>query len=170
MFGILKFALLLLVAVLVVFVVMFVGAMLVTAVSLSALLVLPTVRGHFVTLTERTGSVRPESMVSWRFVGVHFAFVFAYGFTLLVTSAALAETFPTVERFVPEGRDGILSAFAVVALVEIGGLVAVRRVVTSPRLRAVGEWAVFLCLVTVLVFVAAVVVPILLFTIFGFFV
>lgn len=170
--GILKLVALWLVVVAIVLAVVFVGGVLVVAVTLPATLALPTVRRQFVALTEHVTDVRPDSVTDWRFVGVYAVCVFAYGLTLLVGSAALAESLPPLGRLVPAGPFGALSMLAVVALfalVAVGLLLAVRWAVPGVRLRAVGEWTTFLALVGVLTGAAAVVVPTVLFRVVGFF-
>lgn len=161
LFGLLEFALLLIAAVVVA--VTLVGGGVVAAVSLPALVALPTVRRHLVTLAENLTDERPESVADWRFVGAYFLFVYTYGMTLLLGSPMVAESVSTVERGVPGGRVQLLSILAVVALV--GLPFGVRRAATAGHLRAVAEWAVFLFLVAGLELVAAFVVPALLFAV-----
>lgn len=154
--SILQFFLFLLVVVFIVLAVMFVGGLLVACVSIPSLVVLPTVRRQFVTLTEKTIGVRPDSVTSWRFVSVYLVFVYVYGFTLLLAPPMIAESGTTY---------GWLPVAAVLTLLVGGILRIVRPAVTKPRLRAVGEWTVFLCLLSGLVLAAAFVVPYLLFNV-----
>lgn len=169
--GILELVLLWLAVVAIVFFVIFVGGVLVAAVSLPTTVVLPTVRRHLLTLTESVTGVRPDSITDWRFAGVYFVFVYAYGLSLILGSAWLAETLPAIGRLLSAGEAGVSSLFAVVALTAVAfavvaAFLVVRTVVANVRLRAVGEWAVFLALVAGLTAVAAFVVPWLLFAVF----
>ena len=156
--GILQFFLFLVIAILIILAVMFIGGLLVTCVSIPALFVLPTVRRHFVTLTEKTSGVRPNSITNWRFVGAYLLFVYVYGFALLLTPPMIAEYGTTY---------GWFPVAAVLTLLGVGTLLVVRPTVTRLRLRAVSEWTVFLCLLAGLVIAAAFVVPYLLFDILG---
>jgi hypothetical protein len=139
--GILELVLLWLAALAIVFGVIFVGGALVAAVSMPVTLILPTVRSHLLTLTENVTGVRPDSITDWRFLGAYFLFVYAYGLSLILGSAWLAETLPAIERLLSAGRAGLDSMFAV------------------------GEWTVFLVLVAGLTAAAAFVVPWLLFAV-----
>ncbi|WP_135826052.1 hypothetical protein [Halorussus ruber] len=148
----------------IVFGVIFVGGALVAAVSLPVTLVLPTVRCHLLALTENVTGVRPDSLTDWRFLGAYFVFVYAYGLSLLLGSAWFAESLPATGRLLSAGGVGMNSTFAVVelaavALAVVAALLVVRPVVANVRLRAVGEWTLFLVLVAGLTAAAAFVVP-----------
>ncbi|MFC4550257.1 MULTISPECIES: hypothetical protein [Halorussus] len=152
---------------LVVLFVVFVGGVLVAAVSLPILLAFPTVRRQFVAFTEDVGGTRVESTLDWRFVGVYVLFVEIYGLALIVVAATLAEWVERYGRFVSTGTVDPLLALVVVALVGLGVAVAARRVASREQLRVVGEWTAFLCLLAGLALVVAVVVPWLLFDLIG---
>lgn len=159
--GVSWFFLFLLAVLLIVILVMLIGSVVVAAISLSLLLVLPAVRHQFVALTEQLTDTEVNSLTNRKFVAVYEFVVLAYGITLLVTGAALANNIGTIRSLVPVSG----TMFLATGTVGVVGLLLVGvRYLTGARWRTLAEWIVFLSSVAVLTVVAAFAVPYLLFT------
>lgn len=158
--GILCFVLFLLFVMLIAFATMVFGGLLISGVSLPVLYVLPAVRRQFVSLTEKIWDDRVDSLADWRFVAVYVIAIHVYGFTAFFTTARLARALPDRTGPVLGPVDPVLMG-AAVGIIAGGILLGISRTVTRSRLRAGGEWVVFLGLISVLVVVAFVAVPML---------
>lgn len=134
---------------LVVFGVAFVGAGLAAAVTLPLLSVLPVVRRGFLALTERLTGRRPASVTERRFLAVYAGCIVLYGGLIVALPALVAAAAADYGVLVPRGTPPWVAIGAVVLALCVVGIAAVAGgVATRGRLRAVGEWALFACLVT----------------------
>jgi len=161
--GILWFFLFLLVVVLIIFLVMLIGSVLVAAISLSLLLLLPTVRQQFARLTEQVTDTEVDSLFNWQFFAVFEFAVLSYGVSVLLFGAALAEAIGTIRPLVPLTDTTFLATGTVVGVGVVGLLLLGGRYLIGARWRTLAEWVIFLSSVAVLTTVAALVVPYLLF-------
>lgn len=144
---------------LIVLAVIVIGGVLVALVSLPLLYILPTVRHHFIILTEEVFSVQIDSLANWRFITTYVLFIEFYGFSLLILIASLIESLPAIAGRIPPGAVDLPPLLAIGGLLGAGLFLGLHRAARKDWFRAVVEWVVFLCLIAVLTVIAALTVP-----------
>ena len=157
------FFLLLFLALLIIFLiicfVIFVGSLLVTAISVFFLLALPAVRQHLIELTEQVTDTEVDSITNWRFLVVCEFVVLSFGVTMLLLGFVLGDFVGTIRPRIPVNDGVFRTSGTIVAGSVVGLLLLGVRYLTGVQWRALAEWVIFLISVTVLTGLAAVYVP-----------
>jgi len=143
-----------------------IGAVAVALVSMPLLAVLPTVRVGFLSAAASLSGSPADSVTDpWPFA-VYVVAVDSYGLAVLLVVVTVANGLGLFEPSSSPDVGAVLYGLLIAAALALVGVVAGLRLLSLGRVRALGEWAVFLVVVAALTLVASFVVPAALFGIF----
>jgi len=157
--GLLGLAVLFLVVLLIVSLVLAIGAIAVALASMPLLAVLPSVRSGFLSAAASLSGSPVDSVTNPWPLAVYVVAVDSYGLAVLLVAVTAVNGIglfdPSSSPDVGAVLYGLLIAAALAVVVVVAGL----RLLSLGRVRALGEWAVFLVVVAALTLVASFVVP-----------
>ncbi|WP_348611789.1 hypothetical protein [Halobaculum rarum] len=157
--GLLGLALVFLVVILIVSLVLAIGAIAVALVSLPLLTVLPTVRSGFLSAATSLSGTPADSVTEPWPLAVYVVGVDSYGLAVLLVVVIAVNGIGLFEPSSSPDVGAVLYGLLIAATLAVVVIVAGLRLLSLGRIRALGEWAVFLVVVAALTLVASFVVP-----------